>query len=149
VLDEEYVRRARASGDPRRIAFGLDLIQFHAAEDGRLEDALEAAVEGLRMRTDLGEVQNQLDSLSRVARVRSRMGHMETAALLLSSSLHLHEERGMGVPLYQEKRKEEILALVHAELDESAIAQAWERGRKLTLDEAVARALEGTDEPRA
>jgi hypothetical protein len=60
---------------------------------------------------------------------------------LLSSSVHLHEELGMLVPLYQEGRNATTLELIHAELDEQAFAESWERGRKLTLDEALALAL--------
>ena len=37
---------------------------------------------------------------------------------------------------------EETLSAIRARLDEQAFAEAWEEGRKLTADEAVAVALE-------
>jgi len=37
---------------------------------------------------------------------------------------------------------DETLTAIRAQLDEAAIAEAWEQGRTLTLDEAVALALE-------
>ena len=123
------------------MAFALDLFSSHARDDGRLEEALEAALEGLRIRRDEGDVEHQLDGLSRTAFIYARADRVETGATLLSSSVHLHEELGMLVPLYQEKRNEETLHILREQLDEAAFAEAWERGEKLTLDEAVALAL--------
>jgi predicted ATPase/class 3 adenylate cyclase len=140
-LAEECLHRARASGRRRDMAFALDLFSSHARDDGRLEEALEAALEGLRIRRDEGDVEHQLDGLSRTAFIYARADRVETGATLLSSSVHLHEELGMLVPLYQEKRNEETLHILREQLDEAAFAEAWERGEKLTLDEAVALAL--------
>jgi hypothetical protein len=41
--------------------------------------------------------------------------------------------------------KEEALAAIREQLDESALAKAWEEGLKLTADEAVALASGETD----
>ena len=100
------------------------------------------ALEGLRIRREEGDVQHQLDGLSRLAAINARAGNFELAARLFSGSLHLHEELGMEVPLYRERRNEETLALIHAELDGEPYEEAWEQGKRLTLDEAVALALE-------
>ena len=124
------------------MAFALDLVSSHVRDDGRLDDALEAALEGLRIRCDEGDVQHQLDGLSRVAAIYARASRLDKAATLLSSSVHLHEELGMLVPLYQERRNEETLHILHEQLDDPAFAEAWEHGAKLTLDEAVALAIE-------
>lgn len=140
-LAEELLRRARASGNRRNLAFALDLLLHFARDDGRHDEALEAAFEALRIRSDEGDVQHQLDSLSRLASIFARADRMEEAATWLSSSVHLHEELGMLVPLYQEERNEETLHILHEQLDEAAFAEAWEQGKKLTLDEAVALAL--------
>ena len=144
-LAEEFLQRARASGNRRNLAFALDLLSHCARDDGRLDEALEAALEGLRIRCDEGDVQHQLDGLSRVASIHARADRMEEAARLLSSSVHLHEEFGMLVPLYQEKRNEETLHILHEQLDEAAFDEAWEQGKKLTLDEAVALALDSVE----
>jgi hypothetical protein len=47
----------------------------------------------------------------------------------------------MMVPLYQKRRNQEMLEVLHEQLNEPAFAQAWEEGAKLSLDEAVALAL--------
>jgi tetratricopeptide (TPR) repeat protein len=145
-LENECVRRARASGIPRDVAFGLDLQSTRARDDGRLEVALDGALESLRIRLDEGDVQHQLDSLSRVAAIHARAHRMESAARLLSSSLHLHEEAGMSVPLYQEERNTDTLALIRGQLNEAAFEEAWERGAEMSFDEAIALALAEDDE---
>jgi hypothetical protein len=48
----------------------------------------------------------------------------------------------MLVPLYQEKRNEETLHILNAQLDDTAFDKAWEQGRAMTLDDAVALALD-------
>jgi tetratricopeptide (TPR) repeat protein len=140
-LENELVRRARASGLPRDVAFGLDLQSSRARDDGHLEDALDAALEALRIRLDEGDVQHQLDSLSRVAAIHARAHRMEASARLLASSLHLHEKAGMSVPLYQEERNAGTFALIRGQLGEAAFEEAWERGAKMSFDEAIALAL--------
>jgi predicted ATPase len=140
-LAEECLQRARAAGSRRNLAFALDLMSSRVRDDGRLDEALEAALEGLGIRRDEGDVEHQLDGLSRVAFIYARADRAKEAATLLSSSIHLHEELGMLVPLFQEKRNEETLHILQEQIDEAAFEKAWEDGRKLTLDEAVALAL--------
>ena len=43
------------------------------------------------------------------------------------------------------KINEKTLEPIHAQLDEAAFADAWEQGRALTADEAVALALDSLD----
>jgi len=145
-LAEELLQKARATGNARDLAFALDISSSHARDAGRFDDAVEAAQEGLRIRRDEGDVQHVLDSLSRLAAIHARSRELEIAARLLSSSLHLHEQQGIQVPLYQDERNEATLELIRGGLDDAAFAEAWERGNTLTLDQAVALALTSVDE---
>jgi len=147
-LEEELLRTARTVGTLRSIAFALDLSSSRARDAGRLDDAFEDAREALRIRHDEGDLQHMLDSLSRLAAIHGRAGRLESAAQLLSSSIHLHEQRGMHVPLYQEERNELTLEQIRAGLDAAVREQSWERGMQLSLDEAVALAL-GEEAPHA
>ena len=40
------------------------------------------------------------------------------------------------------KMNEETLGVIRSQLDDAAFAEAWEEGRALTIDEAVALALD-------
>jgi predicted ATPase/class 3 adenylate cyclase len=148
-LVEQLLTRARASGQPRNLAFALDISSSHARDADGLDEAYDAARESLRIRRAEGDVQHMLDGLSRVAAIHARAGDLDMAAQLLSSSIHLHEERGMHVPLYQEGRNEVTLDSTRGGLDAAAFAEAWDEGRTLTLEEAVALALGEPAPPNA
>jgi predicted ATPase/class 3 adenylate cyclase len=141
-VGEEMLRYARTTGSARNLAFALDLTSSYTRDADRLDDAFDAARESLRIRRDEGDTQHLLDGLSRLAAIHANASHWQTAAQLLSSSLHLHEERAILVPLYQEERNEATLELIQSGLDEATLASAWEQGEQLTLDQAVALAID-------
>jgi hypothetical protein len=95
----------------------------------------------LSLDVELGDTQHVLDSIGRIADTHAHAGRGQVATKLLSASVALHEEVGLTIPLYQRRRNEEMLEVLHEQLDEAAYTQAWERGAKLSLDEAIALAL--------
>ena len=144
ALADENLRRSRSIGSQALEAHALVELALYAREEGRADESLELLRDAFQILRDLGDVQGLLDGVSRFARIRAQTSLPALAARLLSGSLALYEEIGLEVPLYQMKRDEETLGLVGEQLDEAALAEAWEAGRTLTLDEAVALAL---DEP--
>jgi len=141
----EMLSHARKTGSLTNLAFALDLTSSYGRDAERLDDAFDAARESLQIRRDEGDIQHQLDGLSRLAAIHARAGHGVTAAQLLSSSLNLHDERAILVPLYQEERNEATLEVIRSGLDEVAFAEAWRLGASLSLEEAVALALEAVE----
>ena len=97
--------------------------------------------EALRLHYELGNPHKVLDSLGRIANTHAHDGRGGLAIQLVSASLALHEEAGLMVPLYQQRRNEEMLQVLHEQLEETAFDVAWAEGAKMTLDEAVALAL--------
>jgi class 3 adenylate cyclase len=71
----------------------------------------------------------------------SRHEGVEVDTRVLARSEALREEIGGVQYAWIAELNEGTLAIVRAELDEAALAEAWEDGRALTLDEAVALAL--------
>jgi hypothetical protein len=67
------------------------------------------------------------------------------AARILSRSKALYEEVGASVAPYLAEMNEETITSIRAQVDEAAFAEAWEQGRKLSVDEAVALALDSVD----
>jgi predicted ATPase/class 3 adenylate cyclase len=140
-LHVENLRRARSTGNPALEAMALDAVAGDAHDEGRLEEALELKRQSLRISRDLGDAVHTLDSLSRVALTQAALGRASLAAELLSASLALHEEAGLPLPLYQQRRRDDTLAEVDRQLSAAEREEAWQRGKTCTLDEAVHLAL--------
>ena len=141
MLAEENLVRARSIGSTNLEASSLESLAWYADDDGRYDDALSLKKDALRLNFELGDTQHVLDGLGRIADTHTHAARGRLAAQLLSASLALHEEAGLVVPLYQRRRSEEMLVLLHDELDEDAFAEAWDQGAKLGLEDAVALAL--------
>ena len=102
----------------------------------------------------LGEVQRNplyagYSELTLAAEIAARDGHLEQAAELVSAARTLLSELGVVEDDFDVKRSGGIEALVRERLGEDAWAAADERGRSLTLDEALLLALESTGPPQA
>lgn len=145
ALHENVVRRARELGNERMQATSLGALAEYALYDGRVEDALPMLKESLRIYSDLGERHEIGVNLCRFARAFAVVGSARSAARVLARSEALREE--IGGPQYSWIAELNVgtLAMVRAQLDEAAFAEAWEEGKALTLDEAVAVALDSAD----
>jgi hypothetical protein len=82
-----------------------------------------------------------VESLSRFAETLAVAGRAETAAQLLAAAEALREEIG-GSQSWDIGVNENTLTQLRTQLDDATLAEARERGRRLTVDEAVAFALE-------
>jgi len=71
-------------------------------------------------------------------------GKADTAARLLSCFEAQREQIGVS-EAWVARMNEQTLSTIRTRLDESAFAEAWEQGRALTIDEAVALALESLE----
>jgi ANTAR domain len=98
--------------------------------------------ESLRILHDLGDPLGIAENLGRLARALTVAGSADAAARLLASSDVLYERTGGGVLSWVARMNEETLTTIRARLDDADFADAWEQGRALTLDQAVALALD-------
>jgi predicted ATPase len=140
-LHEDNLLRARAQSNERIVALSLDQLASYARDEGRVHDATSMLKESLRILRDLGDRGGIAENLSRFAEALVVAGQPETAARLVSSAEALREEIGGGVPWLADLN-DKTLTTIGAQLDEATLADAWEQGQKLTVDEAVAFALD-------
>ena len=104
-----------------------------AARVGRRRDFLAVRASG--------SVQGPAGGPGGVARALALLrGSAEAAAQLLSCVEGLGEQIGVSEG-WVGKMNELTLAAIHSQVDAAAFATAWEEGRKLTVDEAIALAL--------
>jgi predicted ATPase/class 3 adenylate cyclase len=146
-LAEDNLRRARAAGDEQWEATGLGALGFYAVADGRVHEALPLLVESTRKWRDWGELYwGEVGlNLCGFARVSAIAGNAEVATQLLSATASLSEQIGAGEEPFVKDLNEETLGIIRSQLDEAAFAEAWVAGAQMTVDEAVALALDNIE----
>lgn len=143
-LYEVILCEARATHHKLVEAIALSSLAEIAADDGRLADAASMLEQSYGIVRDLNDLLWIPASVCRFALVLAVVGKAEIATRLLSSSASLLAEIGASPPWIATTR-EKTLAVLHARLDADAFAAAWEQGRALNADEAVALAVESFD----
>ncbi|MGH3134483.1 MAG: tetratricopeptide repeat protein [Gaiellaceae bacterium] len=141
ALHEENLRRARALNRTQVEAITLGALAMIAVDQNRIQDALSLLKENVSIYHDLGDPLGTATNLSRVAHALALAGRPAPAVRLLSHAQTLADEIGASVP-WVARMNEETLAVIHTQLDDAAFAEAWEHGRKLSPDEAVALAVD-------
>lgn len=145
TLHESNLGQAQALGFEETEAATLGSLAMIAFEQGRVEDALALGKQNLLACRDLGSLHGIAQSLCRSASTLAvLLGKADTAARLLSCFDALREQIGVS-EAWITRMNEQTLSAIRARLDEGALAEAWEQGRALTIDEAVALALESLD----
>jgi len=147
ALWEENLQGARATADRYVEALSLGALADNlAVEEGRVEDALPMLAEAYRINRDLGmpSAQTAMD-LHRFARGLAFAGRAAAAARVFACAEALYEEIGARARPLTAERDEKTLSAIRAQLDDSVFAEAWDQGRALTADEAVALVLDEAD----
>ena len=98
--------------------------------------------ESVRIYRDLGERHELAINLCRFARAAAAGGREDAAARILSAAEVLREEIGVTWSYWVVEMNDVTLAAIRTQLDDAAFAEAWEQGKQLKLDEAVALALD-------
>jgi len=143
-LYEEALRRARAAADSTTQSLVLYSLSELAVRQGLARDAVPIVEEAYRLDRETGNRWRLALTACRLAWVLASLGRASSSVRLLSSGKALLEEMG-GAASYRAVEDEQLLTLVREQLDDAAFTEAWEEGRKLTADEAVALALESLD----
>ncbi|HET7353144.1 MAG TPA: BTAD domain-containing putative transcriptional regulator [Gaiellaceae bacterium] len=139
-LYEEVLRRAHATHHQLVEAIALSVLAEIAADEGRVVDALPMLEESHRILHELDDLLLIAAGGGSFAYLLAAAGKAATAAQVLSSSTALMEEIG-AMPPWFTRISTKTLAIIRAPLDDVAFAEAWEEGRTMTDDEAVALAV--------
>jgi tetratricopeptide (TPR) repeat protein len=140
-LKEDVLEQSRSAGDKHVQVHALESLSSGATGDGRIEEAARLLEEAYELNRELGDRFREATLVCRYARLLAHAGRAEAAARTLAAGETLYEHMG-GSPMgWLRRDNDEALALIRAELNQGAFAAAWEQGRTLTADEAVALAL--------
>jgi tetratricopeptide (TPR) repeat protein len=142
ALHEETLAQARATSNKRIEAISMAALAVYAVDEGRTDDALPLLRETLRYRLDVGDLIGLAADLRRSSYALAAAGRLAAAVRLLSSSEALRGQLGTSLQPDSARMDEQTLAIVHAQLDKAAFADAWAQGRALTIEEAIALSLD-------
>jgi tetratricopeptide (TPR) repeat protein len=141
IIYEENLRRARAIGDGENELWALENLATVSTDEGRPREALTMLRQAYQLARDSGDPTAIDMNLVRFGYALAFANRAGIAVRLLSLSEAMHEELAWTYEGWFVALKEKALERARARLDEAEFAEAWEQGRKLTPDAAVALAL--------
>jgi predicted ATPase len=143
-LHEETLACARASGDNGVVALQLWQLAGLANKEGRTHEALAMLREALVLNRDEGYREGIAEVLVAMASTLQSVSAPAAALALLAAAARLREEIGGGAGWVGDAI-ERLRGSLRDSLGDAAFESAWERGRALSTDEAIALALEVTE----
>jgi predicted ATPase/class 3 adenylate cyclase len=141
--------QARAAHNDHMVAGALGMLARYAIDEGEVDDAVSLLKESHRINRDFGAHSRTAKDLRTFARVLAVKGRAATAARILSCAMARQQEMGFDTDPFAERFDEETLSTIRLQLDEAALAEAWEQGRALALDDAGMLALDSLGAARA
>jgi len=145
ALHEVQLGRARALGLADLESSILGALAAYAVEDGRLAVAAPRAAASIRITADRANIQGVATEICRGAAVLALAGDSELATELIASAEAFNEDAGLQVLPYLTEENARTLTRIHEQLDKAAFEQAWERGKRLTVEDAAGLALDALD----
>jgi tetratricopeptide (TPR) repeat protein len=141
ALFEQGLALDTALGDSGNSAIACGNIGLAAVGLGRYDEARALLSESLLFYQDNDAIWGIIDCLGGLAGVLAAQGHPAVAAQILGACQASSEQTRSNV-LPETPLTIEIMEIVRSQLDAETFESAWQTGRLLPLDAAVAAALE-------
>ncbi|HET9671251.1 MAG TPA: tetratricopeptide repeat protein [Actinomycetota bacterium] len=139
-IHETNLVRAREIGNRALEGTTLGVLGTILVAEGRAQESFPLLEQAYRLHREVGQPVEASVDLWRFAEALAAVDRPEEAVGLASLSAALREEIGTGVP-WVDRKMAKTLDDLRERLDPAAFERAWERGRRLTPDAAVALAL--------
>ena len=137
-LAEQGLVLSREAGDRWSTGQLLSLLGAVAAHQGELATAHALYQESLALARGAGRKLAMASGLQGLAGVVAAQGESTWAARLWGLASAMRESSGAPIPPVERADYERALASAQAQLGEKTFAAAWEKGRPMTLEQALA-----------
>ena len=145
ALNEECVAIMRELGDRGGVVASLGNLANVAFEQGDYPAAGALFEQGLAIQRELGDMRAIASSLEGLSAVVAALGSSLRAVRIWGAAERQREEIGSPLPPNERPRYGRRVAAARAALgDDAAFDRAWQEGRALTLEQAIALALSET-----
>ncbi|WP_155917837.1 AAA family ATPase [Marmoricola sp. URHB0036] len=144
---EEGLEVARAAGDRTHEAMFVGNLSFIAEHRGDYEEAWRLCVEAVRLSWALGRRLVLASTMAQMAGAGLGLGRPERGAVLMGASQEALRRLGVDPSPGDTPELDRVSAALRAELGEARLEELLVEGARLSLDEAVALALEDAEDP--
>ncbi len=131
-------------GNPLLRAYVVEHLGRSALSRGEPLMARRYLIECLRVLVEFHDTRLINEVLSWLARVEQAEGRVDRAARLVGAAEMLRKNQGTTMAPADRPEYEHCIKLLHSQLPEEAFATAWQEGQAMSLEEAIAYALEGS-----
>jgi len=142
---EEGLALLTERGDRLFAAIALHDLGQVAQDQGQYDRARAIHAESLSLCRDLGSQRGIAMCLEKLAGIAGAQAQPGRAARLLGAADALRKAIGTPMGVADRRDYERVAAAVRADLTESEFVLAWEQGRAMTLEQAIACALTDGD----
>jgi hypothetical protein len=144
---EECLAVCQQTGETRRISYTYSNLAFLAQHAGHAERAMQLARQGLQLARERHDKNEMADAIitiagSLCASAAPHQGQLRRAARLLGAAEAGRERMGAFLQPSDTLEYHRILVEVREHLDDPSFHAAWAEGRRMTLEQAIAYALE-------
>ena len=146
LLCEEALSIAREQGDPSGMPLPLINLGLAWLMQQRYDEAFACFRRGLELSDELGHIVPLIYCLEGLAAVLAETGNTEQATGIAGAAQAAAEATGASLEPFEQQIHAQTIETARQALGEESFAAAWAGGCRLTIDEAVARAL-AIDEP--
>jgi non-specific serine/threonine protein kinase len=141
-LYEETVDILAAVGDLNFLAYSLRRLGQLAWRKGDFARATLLCTESLNLNTQVNDPRGIISCLAGFAAIAVAQGEFERAAKLMSAVETQLNSIGIRLLFLDKLEYERNLALLRAKLEEKTLSKFWRRGERMSLEQALALALE-------
>ncbi len=141
-LCEESLAIRKALGYKGGCAHTLTILGRIAQDQGAYERATACYKESLTLRQETGEKEGIATALEGLAAVTGMQGQAVSAARLYGSAESLRTLLGAPLTPIDRPYYQQTVAALRAQLDEPTFLKAWTEGQAMTLEEAIAEAVQ-------
>jgi predicted ATPase/DNA-binding XRE family transcriptional regulator len=145
TLLEEGLTAKRQTRHQLWLGVPLYMLGVIAVREGDYARAKEWYAECLKFEQDIGETGHVAECLIGFESIATAKNHVERAVRLLGAAEVQIDARGGLREDFDQAERERLAKLSRMQLDEEAFAANWAEGRAMTIEQAIAFALEKND----
>jgi non-specific serine/threonine protein kinase len=141
-LYEETVAFLRELGDLNFLAYSVRRLAQLYWYEGHYDEAIARLQESLKLNQDIADPRGVIACLAGFAAVAVAQEQLQRAAQLMGAVETQRASLGIRL-LYMDKLEyDRKLTVLQTKLDQQALEKSWEKGNRMSLDQALAFALE-------